>query len=518
MIRDDILIDIGTFLIKAWSGKDALVKIAKSPRINYEKAVVSIPNLDVFSGEEFSRYRQWRVACWILAMRFKYSSKYLSDDIAFGHVLNTIEQKRVTMLGLNEWGGMRNELLYDEAVSWQDKPLVNSLYGIHRRVVAFSQYFLTGYIKGDLDGFDLTKVEEACRIADKIVDEAIKNNHGTEWVEKQVPKVLEALGTNPLLSIPVPFARVRIGVKLKDEEVYFALRRLLKLKEQEGEDGSGRLNESIKSIMDGRDVKKEYEMVKRMSAVAGRREEVNIAKALDIPESSDDTIVQDTDLINRLKMMLRNWKKGMVEYYATSGDELDVDVLLAHTGRPFINEQNLKIKSRLMLLLDHSSSIASDEYEYKRAFMALCKVLDYLGINFVALAFNTSKGKAKCWVIKGNDEHWSKSCERRLQGIKASGGTPLAEVYDRIEPLVKTFKPDIFMTFSDGEPNDPAATKEAIRRFKGMNIKMISFGISNNTARALSITQNLKYLGYDRCVAISRIQDMPKKVLMLLTV
>jgi hypothetical protein len=514
MIRDDVLIDIGTFLIKAWSSKNAVVKISKNPRINYEKSIVSIPNLDTFSGEEFSRYRQWRVACWILAMRLKYSTKYLSDDIAYGHVLNTIEQKRVTLLGLKEWSGMLNELLYDEAVSWQDKPLVNSLYGIHRRVIAFSQYFLTGYIKGDLDGFDLVKVENAANIANKIVDEAIKNNYGTEWVEKQVPKVLDALGANPLLSIPIPFSRVRMGVKLSDEEVYLALRRLLKLKDDTNDD----LSNKAKSIMDGRDVRKEYEMIKRMSAIAGKREEVNIAKALDVPELTDEIILQDPDLVNRLKMMLRNWKKGMVEYYASNGDELDVEMLLTQASKPFINEQSLKIKSRLMLLLDHSSSIASDEYEYKKAFMALCKVLDYLGINFIALAFNTSKGKARCWVIKGNDEHWGKACERRLQAIKASGGTPLAEVYERVEPIVKAFKPDIFMTFSDGEPNDPSATKEVIKRFKGMNIKMISFGISNNTARALSITQNLKYLGYDRCVAVSRINDMPKKVFMLLTV
>ncbi len=512
MIRDDILIDIGTFLIKAWSGKNAIVKIAKNPKINYEKSIVNISNLDAFSGDEFSRYRQWRVACWILAMKFRYSSKYLSDDIAYGHVLNTLEQKRVTLLGLKEWSGMLNELLYDEAVSWQDKPLVNSLYGIHRRVIAFSQYFLTGYIKGDLDGFDMVKVENAANIANKIVDEAIKNGYGTEWVEKQVPKVLDALGANPLLSIPIPFARVRMGVKLKDEDVYLALRRLLKLKEDK-EDA----NNVIKSIIDGRNVRKEYDMVKRMSAIAGKREEVNIAKALDVPELTDEVIQQDADLVNRLKIMLRNWKKGMIEYYAASGDELDVEMLLTQASRPFINEQNLKIKSRLILLLDHSSSIASDEYEYKRAFMALCKVLDYLGINFIALAFNTSKGKARCWVIKGNDEHWGKSCERRLQAIKASGGTPLAEVYERIEPIVKAFKPDIFMTFSDGEPNDPTATKGVIKRFRSMNIKMISFGISNNTSRALSITQNLKYLGYDRCVAVSRINDMPKKVFMLLT-
>ncbi|MEM2923173.1 MAG: hypothetical protein QW560_02010, partial [Candidatus Nitrosocaldus sp.] len=126
VLKDDALLDIGTFLIRAWSGKDATLRIARAQRINYEKNTITIPNMDVFAGDEFSRYRQWRVACWILAMRFKHSSKYLSDDIAFGHVLNALEQKRVTILGLKEWPGMLDELLYDEAVSWQDKPLVNS--------------------------------------------------------------------------------------------------------------------------------------------------------------------------------------------------------------------------------------------------------------------------------------------------------------------------------------------------------------------------------------------------------
>ncbi|MFN4337254.1 MAG: vWA domain-containing protein [Candidatus Nitrosocaldus sp.] len=513
MLKDDALLDIGTFLIRAWSGKDAILRIARVQRINYEKNTITIPSLDIFAGDEFSRYRQWRVACWILAMRFKHSSKYLSDDIAFGHVLNALEQKRVTMLGLREWPGMLDELLYDEAVSWQDKPLVNSLYGIHRRVIAFSQYFLTGYIKGDLDGFDMVKVENAVNIANKVVDEAIRSNYGTEWVEKQVPKVLDALGANPLITIPVPFSRVRIGIKLKDEEVYLALRRLLRMKE---ESSDNELERRVKSIMDGREVRREYEMVKRMSAIVGKREEISMAKALDVPEVTDEYAQYDPDLVNRLKRMLRDWKRGMVELYASAGDELDTEMLTTHANRPFINEQDMKIKGKLMLLLDHSSSISSDEQEYKRVFIALCKVLDYLGVNFIALAFNTTRGKARCWIIKGEGEHWSKSSERRMQAIKASGGTPLAEVYEKVEPLVKTFKPDIFMTFSDGEPNDPTATREAIKRFKSMGIDMVSFGISNNTARALSIAQNLKDLGYDRCVAVSRLNEIPKKVLALL--
>ena len=42
----------------------------------------------------------------------------------------------------------------------------------------------------------------------------------------------------------------------------------------------------------------------------------------------------------------------------------------------------------------------------------------------------------------------------RLVQTVATDGTPLAEVYKRIKPLIECFKPEIFLTFTDGEPSD----------------------------------------------------------------
>src|SRR5437868_10558332 len=44
------------------------------------------------------------------SMRMLYSTKVLSYDHAFGLLLNTIETKRIEILGLQEWEGMTKEL------------------------------------------------------------------------------------------------------------------------------------------------------------------------------------------------------------------------------------------------------------------------------------------------------------------------------------------------------------------------------------------------------------------------
>ena len=36
--------------------------------------------------------------------------------------------------------------------------------------------------------------------------------------------------------------------------------------------------------------------------------------------------------------------------------------------------------------------------------------------------------------------------------VKPIGGTPLAEIYKILQPSISAFKPDIFVTLTDGEP------------------------------------------------------------------
>jgi len=92
----------------------------------------------------------------------------------------------------------------------------------------------------------------------------------------------------------------------------------------------------------------------------------------------------------------------------------------------------------------------------------------------------------------------------------------LAEVYDKMYPILRSKKPDIFLTLSDGEPSDPNAVRSMVKSFKQLGIKMVAIGVGPDTTRATIIASNLKYLGYERTLAVSRINDIPKRVLSVL--
>jgi Mg-chelatase subunit ChlD len=107
-------------------------------------------------------------------------------------------------------------------------------------------------------------------------------------------------------------------------------------------------------------------------------------------------------------------------------------------------------------------------------------------------------------------------CARRLAQIRASGGTPLAEVYALLQPVLKTFRPDIFVTLTDGEPSDFDAVRSMVRSYRKLGIQMVAIGVGRSLNDAVGIGHNLKYLNYERTLSVSRLQDMPKKVIGLL--
>ena len=113
VMRNDVLLDIATFLARRWSGNDKVVIILmpdKPPTAKLDKNQIILSLLNYYPGTDFQKYRQWRVALWFESMRMKHSSKVLSNEHAFGFLLNTLETKRIEILGLREWEGMANEL------------------------------------------------------------------------------------------------------------------------------------------------------------------------------------------------------------------------------------------------------------------------------------------------------------------------------------------------------------------------------------------------------------------------
>ena len=112
-IRNDVLLEISTFLLGRWSNiSDVTVIISRERKTstNIEKKKITLPELEYFYGNTFQKYRQWRTLLWYESMRLKYSFKIYDIDIAFGYIFNIIETKRVEILGLDEWRGMIKEI------------------------------------------------------------------------------------------------------------------------------------------------------------------------------------------------------------------------------------------------------------------------------------------------------------------------------------------------------------------------------------------------------------------------
>jgi hypothetical protein len=229
----------------------------------------------------------------------------------------------------------------------------------------------------------------------------------------------------------------------------------------------------------------------------------------------DETVIYDISLINNLKTKFKEWKSGWKEQHLESGDEFDEENYI-DGHEPFFSDIKKSIKTKIVILLDHSSSIASDALEYKKATLALCEVLGYLKVRFAVYAFSTQNRAVICWLVKPDNVKWNNVSAKRLAQIAANGATPLAEVYSKIFPILQSKRPDIFLTLTDGEPSDPNAVRVMIKSLKGLGIKMVAMGLGPNTVRATTIANNLKYLGYEKTLAVSRLNDIPGKVIGIL--
>jgi hypothetical protein len=485
-----------------------------TPTAKPEKSQIILPIIDYFPGTDFQKYRQWRVALWYESMRISYSTKVLSYDHAFGFLLNTVERKRIEFLGLVQWQGMVKEIIFNESVSWLSRPLLNSLYGRHKIVEAFSQYFLTGYVKGELFGSEFNRVKSSSDFANSIVQEAIKNNYGTNWIEQHIPRIIKMLEIDPLLSIPIISPRTRIGLSINRSDLLKQIQNVLNTKYKPDE-----VDTITKKVVEGNDVLSEFNTLLNESTKTENKGYESLENlGLSIPKrlDLDETQIYDMDLIEKIKAAFRAWKTGWVEQHDTMGEEFDSESYAEMLPKPFLTDIKLTIRTKVAILLDHSSSVEDVELQYKQATVALCEALYRLGIKFAVYAFSTEARQVKCWVIKPLNMKWSTISARRLAQIKASGGTPLAEIYGLLLPITKSFKPDIMVTLTDGEPSDSSAVREMVLSYKKMGINMVALGVGRNLRDSVAIAHNLKYLSYQKTLAVSRLQDIPKKVINLL--
>jgi len=515
-LQNDTLIDIATFLARRWSGKENVTvgfsKTKQNETRLKEKKVLLMSNEHYF-GNDFQKYRQFRASIWYEAMRLKHCEKILSNDHAYGFILNAIETRRIELVGIKVWKGMVEELIFNYTNMWISRANLGSIFGKARTVEAFYQYFLFGDIKGEIQPSQFNKVTKAVELAKHILDESIEKDHGTSWIESKIPEILKILDLDALISIPLSVPLKGPGLAITPNDLAKAMKQVTKSRK----DDFSKFDS--KNVLEGKTVLDEFKIIKTENRKNEKKGLNTKIIGIQIPDQSnvDETKIYDQDLINNLKSKFKEWKTGWKEYHFFTGDEFDNDAYLEGYDQPFVRDLKKSIKTRIVILLDHSSSIADQQTDYKKATLALCEVLAFLKIKFSVYAFNTTERQVMCWLIKSDGLKWNNSCAKRLAQIPANGGTPLAEVYDKLYPILYSKKPDIFLTLSDGEPSDTFAARSMVKSFKSFGIKMVAIGVGRDTRNATIIATNLKYLGFERTLGVSRLKDIPNKVLNVLS-
>ena len=170
-LQNESLVEIATFLVRRWSEKDKIIveiseKAETKTRLKENKVILT--PLEKRIGNDFQKYRQFRTSLWYEAMRIKYCKKILSNDHAFGFILNTMETRRVEQLGRKIWKGMDDEIIFNYGYMLVFRPQLYTVYGKARIVEAFYQYFMFGAIKGEIQSSHFEKIKKAKQKSEKI--------------------------------------------------------------------------------------------------------------------------------------------------------------------------------------------------------------------------------------------------------------------------------------------------------------------------------------------------------------
>ncbi len=512
--RNDMLVEIGTFLARRWSQKEKLVVEFSDKRETLTKLKenkISLLSPERYLGGDFERYRQFRTSIWYESMRVKYCKKILSNDHAFGFILNTLETRRIELLGRKIWRGMDEEMIFNYGYSWIYRPNLLNVQGKTRIVEAFYQYFLFGDVKGELQPSHHEKIRKAVMRSKEILGEALEKNHDTEWLEKKIPEILSILDIDALVTIPLSIPWKGPGLLVTPEDLVKALQKIAKNRDAD----FGKID--VQNVLSGKAIAEEFQVVKEENTKNQNKGIGSESIGIQVPGSTnvDETRIYDQDLISNLKTRFKEWKTSWNEQHVAVGDEFDAESFIeGHT--PFLTDIKKSIKAKIVILVDHSSSITDQQIQYKKVTVALCEVLSFLKIRFSVYAFNTTQKQVVCWLIKPEDTKWNNACAKRLAQIDANGGTPLADVYQKMYPILRSKKPDIFLTLSDGEPSDPDAVRAMVKSLKAVGIKMVAIGVGHDTFSATKIASNLKYLEYEKTLAVSRLKDIPNRVLAVL--
>ena len=158
-------------------------------------------------------------------------------------------------------------------LSGNNKPLLNSLHGKTKVIEAFSQFFLTGFIKGEIYGGESERVIKASEYAKNFIKEYVTNYENNKKyfnptedqkrLEGEARQIIRILQIDSLMSmppIPIIMPKNKIGLSISHEELVNQIEKILKLKNKEP--GLEKIN---KEIEQGKDIKEEFKALVKES-------------------------------------------------------------------------------------------------------------------------------------------------------------------------------------------------------------------------------------------------------------
>ena len=233
---------------------------------------------------------------------------------------------------------------------------------------------------------------------------------------------------------------------------------------------------------------------------------------------------RDQGFISKMRAEMKEWRVGYVEKAGKHGARLKVKEYIRSRGkRPFVTRTRKSAKGRKILFVaDFSGSVSSFQEHYKKAIVSALEVLDSVGVKTALFGFGGEMGDSSFnnfffKVKKFEDPKWTMNHTSKVAVLQASGGTPTSQAYRGLENYIKMHRPDLTVTLTDGEPNNPSSTAYMIKHLKRYT-RMVAFGIGPDRETAKSMEDLLKDFGYNKVFAVSagEMNKLPKKLVDLI--
>jgi hypothetical protein len=159
----------------------------------------------------------------------------------------------------------------------------------------------------------------------------------------------------------------------------------------------------------------------------------------------------------------------------------------------------------------------SKEDDYKKAIISSLTVLDSIGCNLGFFTFGADPAFGDGYFVVKTFEQ-PKLTNTHLAKIAALqadyAGTPTDAAYEKLATYVQKHRPDVFITITDGVPDNPIRTEELVKKLKN-HTRMVAYGIAS-PAKVQEMAERLKGFGYHASFAVANVHEIPPKLVNLI--